>query len=115
MLAGVAQVVRSSHERWDGKGYPAGLAGEAIPLGSRIISVCDAFDAMTSQRPYQGVMETATALKELRASAGTQFDPRVVDALCEEIEARLMGAHQDSELGPPASLPVAASLTASLK
>ncbi len=115
MLSGVAQVVRSSHERWDGKGYPAGLAGEAIPLGSRIISVCDAFDAMTSQRPYQGVMETATALKELRAGAGTQFDPRVVDALCEEIEARLMGAHQDSELGPPASLPVAASLTASLK
>ena len=69
MLSGVAQVVRSSHERWDGKGYPAGLAGEAIPLGSRIISVCDAFDAMTSQRPYQGVMETATALRSCARAA----------------------------------------------
>ena len=115
MLAGVAQVVRSSHERWDGTGYPAGLAGDAIPLGSRIIAVCDAFDAMTSQRPYQSVMETATALKELRASAGTQFDPRVVEALCEEVEAWLMGSHEDSQLGAPASVPVSASLTAALK
>jgi diguanylate cyclase (GGDEF)-like protein len=115
MLAGVAQIVRSSHERWDGTGYPAGLAADAIPLGSRIIAVCDAFDAMTSQRPYQGLMETASALKELRAGAGSQFDPRVVDALCEEIEAHLMGAHQDSELGPPASVAVGDSLTAALK
>jgi HD-GYP domain-containing protein (c-di-GMP phosphodiesterase class II) len=91
------------------------LQGDAIPLGSRIIAVCDAFDAMTSRRPYQDVMETATALKELRATAGTQFDPRVVDALCEEVEAWLMGAHQDSQLGPPASVPVSASLTATLK
>jgi diguanylate cyclase (GGDEF)-like protein len=115
MLAGVAQVVRSSHERWDGTGYPAGLAGEAIPLGSRIIAVCDAFDAMTSQRPYQSVMETATALKELRASAGTQFDPRVVGALCDEVEAHLMGAHVDSALGAPGSVAVGATLSTALE
>jgi HD-GYP domain-containing protein (c-di-GMP phosphodiesterase class II) len=72
--------VRSSHERWDGEGYPDGLAGDDIPLGARIISVCDAFDAMTSARPYRDAIEAAAALAELRRCAGAQFDTRVVNA-----------------------------------
>ena len=79
-LRQLAPLVRFSHERWDGSGYPDGLAGEDIPLGARIISVCDAFDAMVSDRPYRGGRGTAEALQELRAHAGTQFDPAVVEA-----------------------------------
>lgn len=79
-LRQLAPLVRFSHERWDGSGYPDGLAGEAIPLGARIIAVCDAFDAMVSDRPYRGGRSTADALEELRSHAGTQFDPAVVDA-----------------------------------
>ena len=81
-LAPVGRLVRSSHERWDGGGYPDALAGEAIPLGSRIIAVCDAFEAMTAERPYSRPMSVAAALAELRRCAGSQFDPRVVDAFC---------------------------------
>jgi two-component system cell cycle response regulator len=77
-LAPVAELVRSSHERWDGNGYPDGLAGEAIPLGSRVIFVCDAFDAMSSDRPYARARTPEDAAAELRSGAGTQFDPEVV-------------------------------------
>ena len=79
-LAPVALLVRSSHERWDGSGYPDGLAGERIPLGARVIVVCDAFDAMTSERPYGYAVSPRVALAELRRGAGTHFDPRVLDA-----------------------------------
>jgi diguanylate cyclase (GGDEF)-like protein/putative nucleotidyltransferase with HDIG domain len=79
-LAEVAALVRSSHERFDGTGYPDGLANEAIPIGSRIIFVCDAYHAMTSQRPYSPALGASDALVEVRRCAGTQFDPRVVDA-----------------------------------
>ncbi len=79
-LRPVARLVRSSHERFDGDGYPDGLAGEEIPLGARIIFVCDAFDAMTTNRSYSPAVTAAEALSELRACAGTQFDPQVVDA-----------------------------------
>ena len=79
-LASVAGVVRSSHERYDGTGYPDRLAGEAIPIGARIVAVCDAFAAMTSERPYQPKVSTADALAELRRCAGSQFDPNVVHA-----------------------------------
>ncbi|MDX6536075.1 MAG: hypothetical protein QOD37_416 [Gaiellales bacterium] len=79
-LRQLAPLVRFSHECWDGSGYPDGLAGEQIPLGARIISVCDAFDAMVSDRPYRGGRSTAEALGELRTHAGTQFDPAVVEA-----------------------------------
>jgi HD-GYP domain-containing protein (c-di-GMP phosphodiesterase class II) len=72
--------VRSSHERFDGRGYPDGLAGEAIPLASRVILVCDAFHAMTAHRPYGMTMTVHEAVRELRRGAGTQFDPRVVKA-----------------------------------
>jgi HD-GYP domain-containing protein (c-di-GMP phosphodiesterase class II) len=79
-LAGVRPIVRSEHERWDGGGYPDGLRGEQIPLGARIVLVCDAYHAMTSDRPYRTAMSDADARAELRAGAGTQFDPRVVDS-----------------------------------
>ena len=81
-LASTAELIRSSHERIDGKGYPDGLAGQDIPMGSRIIAVCDAFDAMTSERPYRGPVDVAGALAELRSHAGTQFDADVVEAFC---------------------------------
>ncbi|MFL5846219.1 MAG: HD domain-containing phosphohydrolase [Solirubrobacteraceae bacterium] len=81
-LAPIARAVRSSHERWDGGGYPDGLEGEAIPLAARIVAVCDAYDVMTSERPYKLAMVTQDALAELVASAGRQFDPQVVGAFC---------------------------------
>jgi len=79
-LRPVARLVRASHERWDGTGYPDGLAGAEIPLGARVVAVCDAFDAMTSDRPYQAGTDTGSALAELARHAGTQFDPAVVAA-----------------------------------
>jgi diguanylate cyclase (GGDEF)-like protein len=79
-LRQLAPLVRFSHECWDGTGYPDGLAGEEIPLGARIIAVCDAFDAMVTDRPYRGGRSAAEALEELRSHAGTQFDPAVVAA-----------------------------------
>jgi HD-GYP domain-containing protein (c-di-GMP phosphodiesterase class II) len=91
----VHQLVRWSHERWDGDGYPDGLAGVAIPLGARVISVCDAYDAMVSNRPYRSAMTSSSAVEELRLSAGTQFDPAVVDALVVEIEG---GALDDARI-----------------
>jgi diguanylate cyclase (GGDEF)-like protein len=84
-LAGAARLVRSSHERMDGTGYPDGLAGEEIPIGSRIILVCDAFDAMLTERPYAPARSVDEALQELSAHAGTQFDPAVVAAFAEEL------------------------------
>jgi HD-GYP domain-containing protein (c-di-GMP phosphodiesterase class II) len=74
----VAVIVRYHHERWDGGGYPDGLVGDHIPLASRVISVCDAFHAMTSDRPYRAAMSALEALDRLEAGAGTQFDPAVV-------------------------------------
>ena len=77
-LGAAARLVRSSHEAFDGSGYPDGLAGVEIPLGARIIAVCDAFDAMISERPYSPAKTTAEALAEVRRCAGTQFDPTIV-------------------------------------
>jgi putative two-component system response regulator len=74
----VLDVVLHHHERWDGDGYPHGLAGEDIPMGARIVAVADAFDAMTTIRPYRGARSPQQAVAELRAEAGRQFDPRVV-------------------------------------
>ena len=78
-LIKVGALVRSSHENFDGSGYPYRLKGEAIPLGSRIISVCDAFAAMTTDRPYRPTMTPAAAAAELRRCAGSQFDAQVVE------------------------------------
>ena len=83
-----AALVRASHERWDGRGCPDGLSGEAIPLGARIVAVCDAFDAMLSHRPWRPAMSTEAAVTELHAGAGTQFDGAVVDAFDAVIDER---------------------------
>jgi two-component system, cell cycle response regulator len=79
-LVEASELVRASHERVDGTGYPDGLAGEEIPLGSRIVAVCDAYDAMVSNRPYRTAMSREGAIAELRRGSGAQFDPVVVEA-----------------------------------
>jgi two-component system, cell cycle response regulator len=79
-LTEVARVVRSTHERFDGKGYPDGLAGDEIPLAARIVFACDAFDAMTSDRAYSEAITAEMAMVQLRDCAGSQFDPAVIDA-----------------------------------
>jgi putative nucleotidyltransferase with HDIG domain len=85
VLSEVGVIVRSSHERWDGGGYPDGLAGEAIPIESRIVATCDAFNAMVTDRSYRPAMSRQSAIAELLRCAGTQFDPRVVQALISQI------------------------------
>jgi HD-GYP domain-containing protein (c-di-GMP phosphodiesterase class II) len=102
-LAPAARIVRASHERVDGSGYPDGLSGDEIPLAARIVCVCDAFDAMTSVRPYRTEpLSLEAAIEELRRGAGSQFDRRVVDVLVEVIRerARLLGSSRR-----PASVP----------
>ena len=86
-LQPVGGIVRATHERWDGDGYPDAIAGEAIPLPARIVSACDAFDAMISDRPYCAAMTVDDAVAELRRNAGSQFDPVVVDALVAAVGA----------------------------
>ncbi len=81
-----ARWVRHHHERVDGRGYPDGLAGDAIPLESRIILVADAYEAMTSDRPYRKAPGQAFAVQELQRGAGTQFDTHVVEALCRVLD-----------------------------
>jgi HD-GYP domain-containing protein (c-di-GMP phosphodiesterase class II) len=78
-LADVRPIVRAAHERWDGRGYPDGVGGDDIPLEARIVFVCDAFHAMTTDRPYRGRLPHDEALRRLRAGAGSQFDPTVVE------------------------------------
>jgi HD-GYP domain-containing protein (c-di-GMP phosphodiesterase class II) len=85
----VGLIVRSHHERWDGRGYPDALAGEAIPLEARIIACCDAWNAMRTDRAYRKTLPLEVALAELRSGSGSQFDPRVVDALLSILENRL--------------------------
>jgi putative nucleotidyltransferase with HDIG domain len=87
IMRDVGRIVRGSHERWDGGGYPDGARGEAIPLEARIVSCCDAFNAMTTTRSYRAAMPLGTAVAELRRCAGTQFDPRVVDALVRVVQS----------------------------
>jgi diguanylate cyclase (GGDEF)-like protein len=98
-LAPTAELVRSSHEAFDGTGYPDKLRGEEIPLGARIIAVCDAFDAMTSTRAYRGARSAGDAFAELRRCAGTQFDPDVVEVFCALVE--------DHDVAPALLSPVA--------
>ena len=81
LLGEIGRIVRSCHERYDGEGYPDGLAGDEIPLLARIVSCCDAYNAMTSDRSYRAAMPAEDAILELRRGSGTQFDPRVVHAL----------------------------------
>ncbi len=84
-LKNVRPLIRHHHERWDGQGYPDGLAGQEIPLGARILNIADAYDAMVSGRPYRQPMREAEAITELRAGRGTQFDPLLVDIFIREV------------------------------
>jgi HD-GYP domain-containing protein (c-di-GMP phosphodiesterase class II) len=86
LLGRVGEIVRSCHERWDGTGYPDGLKGEQIPLAARIVFACDAYNAMTTDRPYRKALSSAAAVQELLDNAGTQFDPQVVAALVKVVE-----------------------------
>jgi len=87
-LEGVSEVVKHHHESWDGRGYPDGLRSNDIPLGARIVAVADAFDAMTTDRSYRRALSTEQAIQRLEASAGTQFDPRVVKTFVKYIRGK---------------------------
>ena len=102
-LVPVAKVVRSSHERWDGNGYPDGLVGDAIPIGARIVATCDAFHAMTTARPYGTTLTLDEGMAELRKAVGSEFDPRVVEALCDVVS-------DSQSRRPPPGAPVSTSL-----
>lgn len=95
-LEGAMPILLYHHERYDGSGYPFGLAGDKIPLEARIFAVVDAYDAMTSERPYREAMSPQEALKEIRAQAGVQFDPQVVEAF-EAAVTRLLMMEEPAE------------------
>jgi HD-GYP domain-containing protein (c-di-GMP phosphodiesterase class II) len=103
VLGEVGRVVRSSHEHFDGSGYPDGLVGDAIPIESRIVATCDAFSAMTTTRSYREAMSMEAAREELLRNQGTQFDPNVVDALLSVIRTEQILVGPDAvDVGPPA-------------
>jgi HD-GYP domain-containing protein (c-di-GMP phosphodiesterase class II) len=99
VLSEVGAIVRSCHERYDGLGYPDGLAGEEIPIEARIVSCCDAFNAMTTNRPYRAAVSRDEGLRRLHAHRGTQFDPDVVDCLAE-----LLGGAAEERSSPALAL-----------
>jgi HD-GYP domain-containing protein (c-di-GMP phosphodiesterase class II) len=104
--ARLGALVRGTHERWDGGGYPDGVAGTDIPLASRIVFCADAFDAMTSARPYRRALPKVAAVAEIRRGAGTQFDPRVAGrfaAIVERLEGRFRRTPQNRD--PRAAFP----------
>ncbi len=94
----MALVVYHHHERWDGAGYPSGLRGEAVPLGARLVAIADAFEAMTSHRPYQRTRTHAQALAELHRCAGTQFDPALLQCFCAGLETGMTTLYESSHL-----------------
>ena len=98
-------IARTHHERWDGSGYPAGLAGEDIPLAGRICAVCDVFDALVSARPYKAAWAVEDALAEIRALSGSQFDPRLVELFLGLVATRRRGPGNG-----PSSTPLGPSL-----
>ncbi|HEY6958776.1 MAG TPA: HD-GYP domain-containing protein [Candidatus Limnocylindria bacterium] len=103
-LQDVSKIVRHHHERWDGKGYPDGLAGEEIPVGARIFAVADSFDAMTSDRPYRRGMSVAAACAEIARCRGTQFDPTVADAFLRIQQDRLADVADDAPHAHPVAI-----------
>jgi putative two-component system response regulator len=110
-MAEIAQIVRHHHERWDGRGYPDGLEGSGIPLGGRIIAVADAYSAMTSERVYRPALSVERAWAELRAHAGTQFDPGIVAAFEQVVDEvgrlRPLGAEIEATLENEVHVPMA--------
>lgn len=107
-LNGAAEIVRAHHERYDGKGYPRGLAGEKIPLGARIFAVVDAYDAMTCDRPYRKALPHEEAIAELKRNAGTQFDPRVVKTFLRLVESGILSEPEPAWTEIKAPLPMRA-------
>ena len=101
-LRSAARLVRHSHERWDGGGYPDGLSGQQIPIGSRIVFCADAYHAIRSNRAYRAGRSAAEAFAEIRSCAGTQFDPAVVEAL-EDMAVQLRGRSDRASRPPPAA------------
>jgi two-component system, cell cycle response regulator len=106
-LGEVAKLVRSTHERWDGEGYPDGVSGRDIPLGSRVILICDAYNAMTEGRPFRAARSNEQALEELRQEAGTQFDPELVKTFAEKVMPALERERYGS---PPANQPTGSAV-----
>jgi len=96
-LSHLAPTIRAVHERWDGRGYPDGLKGEQIPLYSRAVHACDAWHAMTSDRPYRDALSTEEAVEELRQNVGRQFDPRVVLSLSKVLRDRHLLSGEELE------------------
>ena len=113
-LVDVAKAVRHEHERWDGAGYPDGLAGDRIPLASRIVFACDAWHAMTSDRPYRVAMDRASAVQELRSNAGSQFDPEVVDHVLAALGAGEGAVHERRDERERARVDTLTSMTREL-
>lgn len=87
-LRDISPIIRHHHERWDGKGYPDGLAGEDIPLGARILAVCTAFDSMVHAKAYRPGVDEEQSVKDIRANAGTKYDPEIVDAFLRVLKKR---------------------------
>jgi diguanylate cyclase (GGDEF)-like protein len=114
-LRPVAVIVRASHERWDGQGYPDGLEGERIPLGARIVAACDAYHAMTSDRCYRAAMSHDAACEELHREAGGQFDPEVVEALVAELGVPGRGGPQQPSGAPETAPAIADEVAAYLR
>jgi putative nucleotidyltransferase with HDIG domain len=103
-----ARYVRGHHERWDGKGYPDKLSGDSIPLGARIIAVADAFDAMTTTRPYRKALPVSEAYRRLNEGAGTQWDPRIITAFLELLDTTPLGQPEPVTL-PSTQRPLSAA------
>jgi HD-GYP domain-containing protein (c-di-GMP phosphodiesterase class II) len=99
-LQPIRPIIRACHERWDGNGYPDGLAGKAIPLEARVIFVCDAFDAMVTDRPYRKALTEGEAVRRLKLSSGTQFDPQIVEAFLRVYRRGDLGHDQDADQDP---------------
>jgi diguanylate cyclase (GGDEF)-like protein len=99
-LRPVAKIVRASHERWDGKGYPDRLEGEEIPLAARVVAICDAFEAITTDRCYRGARTPALAREELLREAGHQFDPVVVEAFLQELDQPQAASQNSADVVP---------------
>ena len=114
LLGRVGEIVRSCHERWDGTGYPDGLKGEEIPFAARIVFCCDAYNAMTSNRVYRTAMSPTEALAELSVNSGTQFEPRMVEAVAKVVtERRIELSTTDGVRAVLASAPLPREISAS--
>jgi HD-GYP domain-containing protein (c-di-GMP phosphodiesterase class II) len=114
-MCSIGRVVRSSHERYDGSGYPDGLAGDRIPIESRIVFCCDAWNAMTTDRPYRPALSFAEAIAELEAQAGSQFDPVVIAAMLERVRQGAPAGGASSPAAEPAAADSPRSLSGSTR